>query len=172
MPANRKRTKKKTRPGAKKTAARFVKTAKNARDKKTAGFTLIEIMVAAMILLILISVAGFVVTRNIGKAKVISAKNQIQIFSMALNSYFLDSGQYPSTEQGLAALWEKPVLEPVPEGWDGPYLDKFVPDDPWGRAYEYTSPGPHGLPFGIRSFGADGLEGGEGADQDIASWQK
>ncbi len=145
---------------------------KNIRKEKSSGFTLIEIMVAAMILLILISVAGFVVTRNIGKAKVISAKNQIQIFSMALNSYFLDCGTYPTTEQGLKALWEKPVLEPVPEEWDGPYLDKFVPDDPWDRSYEYKIPGPHGLPFGIRSFGSDGLEGGEGSDRDITSWEK
>jgi len=145
---------------------------KEIKKKKDSGFTLIEIMVAAMILLILISVAGFVVTRNIGKAKVISAKNQIQIFAMALNSYFLDCGTYPTTDQGLKALWEKPVLEPVPEDWEGPYLDKFVPDDPWDRAYEYTTPGPHGLPFGIRSFGADGLEGGEGSDRDITSWEK
>lgn len=172
MPAKTKRKKRKTKPRTGRMAGRFIRIGKKTRKKQDAGFTLIEIMVAAMILLILISVAGFVVTRNIGKAKVISAKNQIQIFSMALNSYFLDSGQYPSIEQGLAALWEKPVLEPVPEGWDGPYLDKFVPDDPWDHPYEYTSPGPHGLPFGIRSFGADGLEGGEGAERDITSWEK
>ena len=135
------------------------------------GFTLIEIMVASMVLLILISVAGFVVTRNVGKAKTVSTKNQIQIFSMALNSYFLDCGIYPTTEQGLKALWEKPVLEPVPEAWDGPYLDKVVPKDPWGNDYEYSSPGPHGLPFGIRSFGADGMEGGEIQNKDITSWE-
>jgi len=172
MHARIKRTKQGKKPGTGRTTARFIRIRRKAVDTQDAGFTLIEIMVAAMILLILISVAGFVVTRNIGKAKVISAKNQIQIFSMALNSFFLDSGQYPSTEQGLSALWEKPVLEPVPDGWDGPYLDKFVPDDPWDQPYEYTSPGPHGLPFGIRSFGADGLEGGEGVDRDIMSWEK
>jgi general secretion pathway protein G len=172
MPSRTAQTKRRTRPGTGRLAARYIRIRRNTGDSQDAGFTLIEIMVAAMILLILISVAGFVVTRHIGKAKVISAKNQIQIFSMALNSYFLDSGQYPSTEQGLAALWEKPVLEPVPEGWEGPYLDKFVPEDPWDHPYEYTSPGPYGLPFGIRSFGADGLEGGEGAERDIASWEK
>ena len=134
------------------------------------GFTLIEIMVASMILLIIISVAGFVVTRNIGKAKTVSVKNQIQIFSMALNSYFIDCGMYPTKDQGLAALWEKPSSEPVPEEWDGPYIDKQIPNDPWGHPYEYDSPGPSGLPFGIRSFGADGVEGGEGGDRDIASW--
>ena len=139
--------------------------------KKETGFTLIEIMVASMILLILISVAGFVITRHVGRAKVTSAKNQIQIFSMALNSYFLDCGEYPTTEQGLKALWEKPVLEPVPGGWEGPYLDKMVPEDPWGNDYDYSSPGPHGLPFGIQSFGGDGLDGGEESDKDIRSWE-
>jgi general secretion pathway protein G len=141
------------------------------RENKEAGFTLIEIMVASIVLLILISVAGFVVSRNVGKAKIISSKNQIQIFSMALNSYFLDCGVYPTTEQGLQALWVMPLMEPVPEGWNGPYLDKEVPKDPWNNEYEYVSPGPHGLPFGIRSYGEDGLEGGEGKNRDIASWK-
>jgi general secretion pathway protein G len=134
------------------------------------GFTLIEIMVASMILLIIISVSGFVVTRNIGKAKTVSVKNQIQLFSMALNSYFIDCGVYPTKDQGLTALWEKPSAEPVPEEWDGPYIDKQLPNDPWGRPYEYDSPGPSGLPFGIRSYGADGVDGGESGDRDIASW--
>jgi general secretion pathway protein G len=134
------------------------------------GFTLIEIMVASMILLIIISVAGFVVTRNIGKAKTVSVKNQIQIFSMALNSYFIDCGMFPTKDQGLNALWEKPSTEPVPEEWDGPYVDKIIPDDPWGYPYVFDSPGPSGLPFGIRSFGADGVEGGEDSNRDIASW--
>jgi general secretion pathway protein G len=91
---------------------------------------------------------------------------------MALNSYFLDNGVYPTSEQGLNALWEKPVLEPVPSEWDGPYLDKSVPEDPWDRPFEYSSPGVHGLPFDIRSFGADGLAGGEKENRDITSWEK
>jgi general secretion pathway protein G len=135
------------------------------------GFTLIEIMVASMILLIIMSAAGFVVTRNVGKVKMISSKNQIEIFLMALSSYFLDCGMYPTTEQGLPALWEKPVIEPIPSGWEGPYIDKSVPNDPWGNEYEYKCPGPHGLPFGIRSFGADGLEGGDIGNIDITSWK-
>jgi general secretion pathway protein G len=60
----------------------------------------------------------------------------------------------------------------VPAGWEGPYLTKTVPKDPWGKAYEYTTPGPHGLPFGIRSLGADGLQGGEGNDRDLESWSE
>ena len=136
------------------------------------GFTLVEILVASMILLILISVTGFLVTRNVGKARTTSAKNQVQIFSMALNSYFLDCGTYPTTEQGLKSLIEKPILEPVPQSWDGPYLDKIeIPKDPWENEYEYKNPGPQGLPFGIRSFGADGREGGENQDRDIVSWK-
>jgi general secretion pathway protein G len=138
---------------------------------REAGFTLIEIMVASIVLLILISVAGFMVTRNVGKVRTVSAKNQIEIYKMALNSYFLDCGVYPSEEQGLDALWERPILEPLPEAWEGPYLDKPVPTDPWGNRYEYTNPGPHGLPFGVRSLGADGAEGGESQNGDIASWE-
>jgi general secretion pathway protein G len=135
-----------------------------------AGFTFIEIMVAMIILMILIGAAGFGYIRYVARARVLAARNQIEIFSVALNSYFLDAGRYPSTEQGLQALWEKPVLEPAPETWEGPYLTKVVPKDPWGRAYEYSTPGPHGLPFGIRCLGADGMEGGEGNDGDLDSW--
>ncbi len=136
-----------------------------------AGFTFIEIMVAVMILFILIGFAGFTYVRYVGRAREVAAKNQIQIFSLALNAYYLDCGAYPTQEQGLEALWEKPVLEPVPAGWSGPYLDKAAPKDPWGRAYEYSFPGPNNLPFGIRSLGADGAEGGDAGDRDIRSWE-
>jgi len=140
--------------------------------RRQAGFTFIEIMVAMIILLILIGAAGFGYVRYVARARVVAAKNQIEIFSVALISYFLDCGRYPSSEQGLEALWEKPVLEPVPAGWEGPYLTKMVPKDPWGKAYEYSAPGPHGLPFGIRALGADGLQGGEGNDRDLDSWSE
>jgi general secretion pathway protein G len=140
------------------------------RIDRQAGFTFIEIMVAMMILLILIGAAGFGYIRYVSRARVVAAKNQIETLSIALNSYFLDAGRYPTSAQGLQALWEKPVLEPVPSDWSGPYLTKAVPKDPWGHEYEYVVPGPSGLPFGIRSFGADGGEGGEGNDKDIVSW--
>jgi general secretion pathway protein G len=140
------------------------------RSDRQAGFTFIEIMVAMMILLILMGVAGFTYIRYVSRARVVAAKNQIEGFSVALNSYFLDTGRYPTAEQGLAALWEKPVLEPIPSGWSGPYMSKAIPKDPWGHDYQYEAPGPHGLPFGIRSLGADGLEGGEGNDKDVISW--
>lgn len=142
----------------------------DSKRQQQAGFTFLEIMVAMIILLILIGAAGFGYIRYVARARVVAARNQIEIFAVALNSYLLDCGRYPASEQGLEALWEKPVLEPVPAGWEGPYLTKTVPKDPWGKAYEYETPGPHGLPFGIRSLGADGLQGGEGDDRDLESW--
>lgn len=138
---------------------------------REAGFTFIEIMVAMMILFILLGAAGFTYIRYVGRARLVAAKNQIETFALALNSYYMDCGRYPTKEQTLEALWEKPILEPVPKVWDGPYLNKKVPNDPWGHDYDYESPGPHGLPYGIRSFGADGLEGGEDSDKDITSWE-
>lgn len=140
------------------------------RPDRQAGFTFIEIMVAMMILVILIGVAGFTYVRYVARARVVGARNQIEIFEIALNSYYLDCGRYPTPEQGLAALWEKPLLEPVPGQWSGPYLSKKLPNDPWGHPYEYAVPGPGGLPFAVRSLGADGAEGGEGNDADVASW--
>jgi general secretion pathway protein G len=109
--------------------------------------------------------------RYLDTAKQAATKSQIETFGLALNAYLLDCGRYPSKDQSLDALWQKPVLEPVPSGWNGPYVNKSIPKDPWGNAYEYTVPGPNGLPFGIRSFGADGTEGGEGNAKDISSWE-
>jgi len=148
-----------------------MKKNKKIKRKGQGGFTFIEILVAMMILFILISIAGFAYFKYIGKAKIIATKNQIQILSLALDSYYLDCNQYPTTEQGLEALWEKPILEPVPKGWNGPYIKKKIERDSWGNKYEYIAPGPNGLPFGIRSFGADGMEGGEGNNADIKSWE-
>lgn len=141
------------------------------REQRQEGFTFIEILVAMMILLVLVGAAGFTYVRYVSRARVVGAKNQVETFSIALNAYYLDCGRYPTTEQGLKALWEKPVLEPVPSQWSGPYLNKEVPRDPWGREYEYRAPGPGGLPFAVRSLGADGAEGGEGNDRDVESWR-
>jgi len=141
------------------------------REQRQEGFTFIEILVAMMILLVLVGAAGFTYVRYVSRARVVGAKNQVETFSIALNAYYLDCGRYPTTEQGLKALWEKPVLEPVPSQWSGPYLNKEVPRDPWGREYEYRAPGPGGLPFAVRSLGAAGAEGGEGNDRDVESWR-
>ncbi len=130
-----------------------------------------EILIVIAIILILTSAVGFMAFRYIDKARVVTAKNQIESMSLALNAYALDCKQYPTKDQGLDSLWVKPVLEPVPSGWSGPYVTKKILNDPWEHPYELSVPGPNGLPFGIRSFGADGKEGGEGNDKDVSSWE-
>ncbi len=135
------------------------------------GWTFIETLIVIGIVLILTSSVGVMAVRYLDKARSAAARSQIETYSLALDSYCLDCGKYPTPEQGLAALWDKPHLEPIPGGWSGPYLNKPVNKDPWGNAYEYAVPGPDGLPFGIRSMGADGIQGGEGNGKDVASWE-
>jgi general secretion pathway protein G len=129
------------------------------------------VLIVIAIILILTSAVGFMAFRYIDRARQVTAKNQIETLSLALDAYAFDCKQYSTIEQGLDALWVKPVLEPVPAGWDGPYVNKKITADPWGHPYEYMVPGPNGLPFGIRSLGSDGREGGEGSAKDIQSWQ-
>lgn len=138
---------------------------------REAGWSFVETLVVIAIVLILTTSVGIAVVGNIGKAKEVSARDNIQSFATALDLYLLDVGRYPTAEQGLNALWEKPILEPFPDGWNGPYIKKKIPQDPWNNEFDYSSPGPNGLPFGIRSFGADGTEGGEGDNKDITSWE-
>lgn len=141
------------------------------RDKRDpeAGWTFIETIIVIGIVLILTSSVGFMAFRYIDKAKSVTAKNEIENFSLALSTYFLDCNQFPSEDQDLISLWEKPSSDS--DGWDGPYVTKKPGNDPWGNEYEFTVPGPNGLPFGIRSFGADKMEGGEGDNKDISSWE-
>lgn len=141
---------------------------KNRNDK---GFTLIELMVVIVILGIL---AAIIAPRIIGRtdeAKVTEAKVQMKNIETALKLYKLDSGVYPSSEQGLEALVSKPTAGNIPRNWrEGGYLEKKkVPDDPWGNPYVYASPGQSG-DYDIISYGADGARGGEGFDADIESW--
>jgi general secretion pathway protein G len=143
--------------------------ATDAREKE-AGRTFIETLVVLGIVLILTGTVGFMAVRYLEKARSVSARSQIETFSLALQSYYLDCGVFPSEEQGLESLWEKPSLSPVPDGWFGPYIQKALPPDPWGHAYVYEVPGPSGLPFAIVSYGRDGNPGGEGADADLASY--
>ena len=133
------------------------------------GFTLIELMVVIIILGVL---AGLVLPRFMGRteeAKRTKAKLQIESLESALKLYKLDNGNYPSTEQGLDSLVQKPTSGNIPKNWrEGGYLEKgTIPIDPWGRAYVYLSPGIQNKDFDLRSLGADGEEGGEGEDQDI-----
>jgi len=136
------------------------------------GWTFVETLIVIAIILILTGTVGFIAFRYIDNAKVVAARSQIETFSVALNSYLFDNGSYPTQEQGLQALWQKPSTAPIPTDWKGPYLEKDVPNDPWGHPYQYLVPGPSGLPFGLRSFGSDGVEGGDGNAKDITSWDQ
>ena len=138
--------------------------------KTDEGFTFIETIVTITIILILSAAVGFSAIKYIDRAKIASCRSQIETFRLALQSYLLDCGNYPTEAQGLAALWEKPAHSPVPVHWDGPYTDRQIPKDPWGSDYVYKNPGEKNLPFTIISFGADGKPGGEAANADIYSW--
>lgn len=134
---------------------------------KERGFTLIELMIVIIIIGLL---AGLVGPRLFGKltqAKQKAAKAQIELFGTALDAFRLDVGRYPTTEEGLKALREKPSGV---EEWKGPYLPKDIPLDPWGRPYIYKCPGEHGE-YDLLSYGLDGVEGGEGENQDVVSWK-
>ena len=138
--------------------------------KSDKGFTFIETIVTISIILIMSAAVGFSAMKYVERSRIAACRNQIEVFRLALQSYMLDSGQYPTETQGLNALWERPVLSPVPHRWDGPYINRRVPLDPWGYEYLYKNPGDLNLPFSITSFGADGRIGGEGANADIHSW--
>jgi general secretion pathway protein G len=137
------------------------------QEGNRSGFTLIELLIVMVIISLL---AAFVAPRFFGqekKAKQRGAKGQIALLESAIDTYRLDVGTYPSTEQGLEALRERP--DGV-DKWDGPYLRKELPLDPWGNPYAYESPSEHG-DFAIMSYGADGKPGGDGMDMDIVSWK-
>jgi len=132
------------------------------------GFTLLELLVVLGIIAMLAGIVGPQVMKHMGASKTKAAKVQVEDLSAALDMYKLDVGKYPTTEQGLTALVEKPSDS---KRWNGPYLRKIkVPQDPWIQPYHYTSPGQYGK-FDLYSYGADEKEGGEGEDQDINSWE-
>jgi general secretion pathway protein G len=135
------------------------------------GFTLIELLVVLAILGIL---GALVVPKFVGftdDAKVAAARQDVASLMAALKVYRLDNGQYPTTEQGLRALIEKPTSEPLPQNWrQGGYIERnTVPVDPWKREYKYLNPGLHGE-IDVFSFGRDGQSGGESYDADIGNW--
>lgn len=145
------------------------------RERNEDGFTFVETLIALAIILIMSAGVGFSAAKAIDRARVASCRTQISAFKVALESYYLDCGSYPTDGQGLRSLWEKPSLEPVPDAWSGPYLDREVPRDPWGGEYRYSAPGAHGLAFAIASDGPDGIkgdiEGGIDETDDIVSWK-
>ena len=133
---------------------------------KPRGFSLIELIVVLVILGLLATVVGPQVMRRLGQGKSEIAKIQIDQLEGALGLFRFDVGSYPATAEGLMALNQNPGIQ----NWSGPYLDKKkLPKDPWGRDYQYRSPGQNG-DFDLYSLGADGIEGGESDNADITSW--
>lgn len=133
------------------------------------GFTLIEIMVVIVILGVLAALVVPKVMSRPDEARMVAARQDIASLMQALKLYRLDNRRYPTTEQGLAALVTKPTLAPIPEGWkNGGYVER-LPQDPWGKPYQYLNPGLRGE-IDVFSFGADGVAGGEGSDADIGNW--
>ncbi|HEU4721240.1 MAG TPA: type II secretion system major pseudopilin GspG [Gemmatimonadaceae bacterium] len=137
------------------------------------GFTLIEVLVVVVIIAVLASIVAPNVFRHVDTAKNVAAQAQIATLGAALDAYRLDNGRYPTTEQGLAALWQQPTAGPRPANWRGPYLRQPPPADPWGAAFVYRFPGertPNG--FDLSSMGADGAPGGTGEAADVTSWKQ
>jgi len=147
--------------------------------EKSEGFTFVETLAVLAIGAVMAAGSSVAVARYVNLAKETAAKNQIEQYTAALQSYFLDCGRFPTTEQGIGALWEKPILYPVPENWDGPYLERKPSVDPWGTDFKYFSSEssslpsevPENMPFVLISYGADKEQGGEGNGSDICSWK-
>ncbi len=138
------------------------------RQSRQRGFTLIEIMVVVVIIGILIGLVAPNIVGNVDEARVTAARADIETLVTALERYYMDNSSYPTTDQGLEALVEKPTADPIPRNWrpEGYVRRKKMLQDPWGNEYRYISPGASG-PFDLYSVGADGQEGGEGVQADI-----
>ena len=135
--------------------------------KNISGFTLVELLVVLIILGLVASIAGPNVMKYLGSSKAKTAKLQLKEIESSLELFFLDTGQYPSTEQGVKALVKN---DGAIMGWNGPYFKTAqVPNDPWGNSYVYLKPGEHSA-FDLLSLGADNQPGGEDDDKDITNW--
>ena len=133
---------------------------------RRSGFTLIELLVVVAIIGLLVAYVAPRYFGQVGRSEIAAAKAQIDALEKALDQYRLDAGRFPATEQGLAALVERPANEPR---WSGPYLRKAVPLDPWGKPYVYRSPGAQGTDYDLLSYGRDGQPGGSGEDADLSN---
>ncbi|WP_407703805.1 type II secretion system major pseudopilin GspG [Xaviernesmea oryzae] len=146
---------------------RVRRTARLGRSRE-AGFTLIEMLVVLVIIGLLVSLVAPKVFNQLSDARVKTARIQLQNFASGLDMFYLDMSRYPTTAEGLAAVYVRPANA---KGWNGPYLrGNDVPKDPWNHDYIYRSPG-QGRPYEILSLGADGAEGGTGDAADIKSWE-
>ncbi len=140
-----------------------------AQIRRRQGFTLIELMVVLVILALLVSVIVPNVVGKSDEAKVTKAKTDIAMIEALLDSFYLDMGRYPTTEEGLRSLYHAP--EEDSEAWKGPYSKKPISADPWGNLYVYECPGTRsGQSYEVLCLGSDGQEGGEGYETDIVSW--
>ena len=142
-------------------------------ERRAKGFTLIEIMAVVLIMGLLAGIVGTVVVNQIDQARTQTARAQIKQLESALTFYQMDNGRFPTSDQGLVSLVEKPSGAPEPRNYrPGGYLQGGVlPLDPWSNAYQYVSPGQHNPhSFDLWTYGSDGQPGGEGADQDVGNW--
>jgi general secretion pathway protein G len=141
---------------------------RDSKKNRQAGVTLIEMLVVLMIIGLFAALVAPRLFRKTDTARVTATRAQINSFMTALGAYKLDTGTFPTTEQGLQALRTRPSSMAQ---WDGPYLPQEIPVDPWGRPYVYKFPGEHGDEPDVISFGQDGQSGGEGTSADIVSWR-
>lgn len=137
------------------------------KEEAQAGYTLVELLVVLVILVLIAGLVGPRVLGYLSSSKTKTAKIQIENFSTSLELFKLDTGRYPTEREGLSALVERPSDI---KNWNGPYLNKkSIPSDPWERQYRYRYPGKHGV-FDLFTFGVDNKQGGSGEDQDVANW--
>ena len=137
------------------------------RKRNDHGFTMMELLIVLVIIGLLAALVGPALFQRVAPAKESAARAQIENFMTALDNYFIDTGRFPTAQQGLQALRAQPENE---TRWRGPYLKKEIPKDPWSTAFVYRSPGRNGG-YEILSYGADGREGGEDNNRDINSWE-
>ena len=142
------------------------------KKKSEQGYTLLEVVAVLTLMAALLTLVTPNIIKELKKGQVKAARAQIQSLKNVLNAYYMDNSCYPTMEQGLKALIEKPTIPPVPESWDGPYLeDKNIPRDPWGEELRYIYPGRRNPDrYDLYSLGNDKKEGGEGNDADIGNW--